>query len=199
MRRPLEELVLLLALCRASADAPNGQHLPPTCTMQELQRWRAQMSAVRRIRNRDQHEASKVIRLTRANKDEPSFARLFTHETWRAYVSEQPIVRWWRNVRTWHTSTVLQAVLPCTLLVGLWALIVGLVDRYHPSVLSRVFSSVRPISALPVELQGTAIGLLIVFRTNNGYERLAEARAKVRRHVNASGHATARRVTHAVR
>ena len=129
------------------------------------------------MRGRDLHEASKVFRLPRTVSDEPSFARLFTHVTWRQYVSEPPLSRWWRYIRTWHASTVWRAVRPCVLMMAAWALVIGLVDQHFPRAFQALFSSVRPISALPVELQGTAIGLLIVFRTNNAYDRLAEARA----------------------
>ena len=69
-----------------------------------------------------------------------------------------------------------QAVLPCVLATSVWAAVVSLVDQRWPRALGWLISHSRPITTLPIELQGTAIGLLIVFRTNNGYERLAEAR-----------------------
>ena len=112
---------------------------------------------------------------------EPSFSRLFTHATWREWASTPPIWRWWKILLTWHRSTVFHAAWPNTLLIGVWALVVGLIDMHFPLLITKIFGAMRPISALPAELQGTAIGLLIVFRTNNGYERLAEARAALGR------------------
>ena len=152
--------------------------MPPVASATNLLHWRSQLHHVRHLRTRDQHEDSKIIRCRRNNKDDPSFSRLFTHEMWAQYTSEPPLTRWIKNVRAWPTSTVLHAVWPCCLLVGLWALLVGHIDMRWPELLAKLgLSSSRSVTSLPIELQGTAIGLLLVFRTNNGYDRLAEARA----------------------
>ena len=106
----------------------------------------------------------------------PSFSRLFTHETWRVYVSTPPLERWFHMLITWHRSSVLRALLPCCVFMALWALAVSLVDARYPEKLNWLMGMARPLSALPIELQGSVIGFFTVFRTNSGYERLAEAR-----------------------
>ncbi len=185
-------LLLLLSIATAIDHHLQQQPPPPqiqraTATTQDLLRWRRQLAQVRAMRSRDVHELSKLIRVRKTRGDaEPSFSRLFTHATWREWASTPPIWRWWKILLTWHRSTVFHAVWPVALLVGFWALFVGLVDQHFPALITRVFGALRPVSALPAELQGTAIGLLIVFRTNNGYERLAEARAALGRALSLS-------------
>ena len=100
---------------------------------------------------------------------EPTFSRLFTQETWDAYTGQSPRKRWFRNLWTWRYSTVARAVLPLVALAAAWSLLV--VNAARASHLLAFKGS-----PLPVSLQGTAIGLLLVFRTNNSYQRLAEAR-----------------------
>ena len=67
---------------------------------------------------------------------------------------------------TWHRSTVLAAVWPICLAAGTWGYIAG-------SLPARLIDRVSPI---PMTLMGSAIGLLLVFRTTNTYQRLGEAR-----------------------
>lgn len=129
------------------------------------------------MRDRDTHEMSKIIRRRAARLDEPSFSRLFTHEMWSYYVAPPPLIRWWRVLITWPQSTVLRAVLPLVLVTTLWSLIVSTLYARFPAF----WAHSRPFISLPIELQNTATGLLLVFRTNNGYERLAEARATLGR------------------
>ena len=163
----------------AAADDDAQRFRAPPTTSAKLLQWRGQLAKVRSLRTQDRHEASKIIRsgMTR-RPDEPSFSRLFTHETWANYiVKEPPLKRWWHNAVTWHYSTVLRAVLPCCLLVAVWSLIVSAIDAFFPAWFKWIRLDVsKPVSKLAFELQGTVIGLLLVFRTNNGYERLAEAR-----------------------
>ena len=173
-------MVLHVLLGVAAAEEAGRSRIaqPPVASAVSLLHWRTQLERVRRLRTRDQHENSKIIRNRINQRQEASFSRLFTHETWARYTSEPPLARWIHNLRTWRHSTVLRAVLPCCLLVGLWALMVGFIDQISPGMLGYFgLGSARPITSLPIELQGTAIGLLLVFRTNNGYDRLAEARA----------------------
>ena len=97
---------------------------------------------------------------------EPSFTRLFTHDTWSSYTGRPPIIRWLVVTKTWRFSTVLFAVFPISALATLWALAV---TSLPAALLPRT-------SPVPMSLMGTALGLLLVFRTNNSYLRLAEAR-----------------------
>ena len=177
---PMRRVLCLAALAAAAAESDVIRQ-PRPCTTKELLTWRQQLAQVRAMRSRDMHEASKVIRLRNKNSDEPTFSRLFTHETWRDYVSDPPLHRWWRYIRTWQMSTVASAIMPCVLILACWAALVSLVDQRWPTLFKHVFSMFRPITSVPVELQGTAIGLLVVFRTNNAHERLAEARATLGR------------------
>ena len=189
MRHAARPLLLLLAVVAAidQPQPPPPQIRKTTATTQELLRWRRQLAQVRAMRSRDVHEISKLIRTRKTRGDaEPSFSRLFTHATWREWASTPPIWRWWKILLTWHRSTVFHAVWPPTLFIGVWALVVGLIDMHFPLLITKIFGAMRPISALPAELQGTAIGLLIVFRTNNGYDRLAEARAALGRALSLS-------------
>lgn len=107
-----------------------------------------------------------AYKVSGAITNEPSFTRLFTHETWERYTGTPSLTRWFRVTLTWRYSTVLRAVFPVSLIASLWAfLIAGL-----PGVL------LPRTSPVPMSLLGTALGLLLVFRTNNSYLRLSEAR-----------------------
>lgn len=97
---------------------------------------------------------------------EPSFTRLFTHETWQEYTGRRLVSRWWSVSLTWPFSTVLRSVAPVAGLASLWAYLIASLPR---ALLPRT-------SPVPMSLMGTALGLLLVFRTNNSYLRLSEAR-----------------------
>mmetsp|Transcript_26650 Transcript_26650/g.79496 ORF Transcript_26650/g.79496 Transcript_26650/m.79496 type:complete len:436 (-) Transcript_26650:310-1617(-) len=97
---------------------------------------------------------------------EPSFTQLFSHETWSAYTGKSPFRRWLRTGVTWRHSTVLASVWPICLSLSLWSFCVAsLPARFLPRT-----------SPLPLTAMGSAIGLLLVFRVNNLYGRVAEAR-----------------------
>lgn len=97
---------------------------------------------------------------------EPSFTRLFSHDTWEKYTGRRPLVRWLVITQTWRFSTVLRAVFPIVSIASIWAYIV---TSLPAALLPRT-------SPVPMSLMGTALGLLLVFRTNNSYLRLIEAR-----------------------
>ena len=85
-------------------------------------------------------------------------AKLFTHETWKA----TPIGG--RSIggcapSSWRYSTVLRAVAPISFFAALWAYTIAHLPR---ALLPRT-------SPVPMSLMGTALGLLLVFRTNNSY------------------------------
>lgn len=115
---------------------------------------------------------------------EPTFTRLFTHETWNAYTGRRLLARWWKTSITWRYSTILRSVLPVSIITAAWAyMIAGL-----PGVL------LPRTSPVPMSLLGTALGLLLVFRTNNSYQRLSEAReywSQLIAHVRDIGHTVA--------
>ena len=97
---------------------------------------------------------------------EPSFTRLFGHETWQQYTGTSPFRRWLRTTRTWRFSTILAALWPIIIFFTTWAFAIASLPK---SFLPRV-------SPIPLTLMGSAIGLLLVFRTNNTYQRLNEVR-----------------------
>jgi hypothetical protein len=103
---------------------------------------------------------------------EPSFRRLFTHATWARYTGRPAHQRWIRTLQQWRYSLISKAILPLVLFIFCWAVGVATVlPMVAPQVAARASQMWIPLS-----LQGTAIGLLLVFRTNNAYLRLAEAR-----------------------
>ena len=141
----------------------------------EIQILQQQLAAVRnlpRIVNNEQNE-ERVDPLLDDSKKEPSFRRLFTHDTWARYTGRATERRWATAIRTWRFSSIMRATLPCVIASFGWSFTVAC-----------ALTSISPMSFvlkaqnlwIPLSLQGTAIGLLLVFRTNNAYLRLAEAR-----------------------
>lgn len=120
-----------------------------------------QPTAAQRISPR--HAAYKVSGLV---SGEPSFTQLFSHDTWSTYTAKSPFLRWGRTLAMWRFSTVLRSTLPICTAAAIWALCVA-------SLPSRLLAGTSPV---PITLMGSAIGLLLVFRTNNLYGRLMEAR-----------------------
>jgi len=106
------------------------------------------------------------MKVSGLQSEEPSFTRIFTHATWSRYTGRQPLIRWLTISSTWRFSTILYAVAPIAALSSLWAFIIA---RLPAVLLPRT-------SPVPMSLMGTALGLLLVFRTNNSYLRLMEAR-----------------------
>jgi len=88
---------------------------------------------------------------------EPSFTRLFSHADWRYYTGKSPIRRWSRIIVTWKYSTVLRALWPISLSAAIWAFLIASLPG---TMLPRT-------SPVPMSLFGQALGLLLVFRTNN--------------------------------
>ena len=164
----MHRLLLLLPLAAASLETTKPAI--PT-TLDEYRVWQHDLSRVRALRSRDQHELSLIVRPSGMRSGEPSFSRLFTHDTWSYWANTSPLRRFSRAFWMWQDSTILQAVFPCVLIAAAWAAVVCLLGARFT-----FFTRLAASSPLSAELQGTAIGLLLVFRTNNGYERLSEAR-----------------------
>ena len=104
-------------------------------------------------------------KIGRTNFNSPTFKKLFTHDTWSDYTGVAPWDRWKNTIVGWNGSSILRAVLSRTVFTAAWAAFVVLLGRR------------LPMSPIALQLQGTAIGLLLVFRNNNAFQRLAEARA----------------------
>lgn len=108
-----------------------------------------------------------VYKVSGIRSGEPSFTRLLGHEDWQAYTGKPPLARWIRTIQTWRDSTVLRALWPLSLAASLWAYAVSSLPAYM----------IPRCNPIPMSLFGQALGLLLVFRTQNSYNRLAEARA----------------------
>lgn len=132
-------------------------------TIGELQEL---LAKVRALKATEQPRADSAYKVSGLVSGEPSFTRLFSHDVWTLYKEKSPFRRWCRFFATWQHSTVLVSVLPICTAASLWAFCVA-------SSPMRVLA--RPASE-PITLMGSAIGLLLVFRTNNLYGRLMEAR-----------------------
>lgn len=82
---------------------------------------------------------------------------------------------WWANVKSLPRSTILRAIQGPVITVMVWSLLVsithGLLRRFAPSVQHLMCISSKPHSFLV-----SALGLLLVFRTNSAYQRFAEGR-----------------------
>lgn len=147
----------------SSLADPSFEGLPAAlASIRELRPANISQSKLWRRSGRDP-----TYKVSGTKSNEPSFTRLFTHETWLAYTDRPPRARWFAIALSWRYSTVLKAVLPISLIAAAWAY---LISRIPAVLLPRT-------SPVPMSLIGTAIGLLLVFRTNNSYQRLSEARA----------------------
>lgn len=146
-------------------------------TLTSIDDFVADLNAVREIRPMVQSPSvqaslwqaaglNPVYKVSGAYTDEPSFTSLFNHKTWSYYTGRTPLRRWSRTMFTWRYSTVFAAVWPISTLAAIWAFAVASLPR---SLLPRT-------SPLPMSFIGSALGLLLVFRTNNTYLRLSEAR-----------------------
>lgn len=74
--------------------------------------------------------------------------------------------RFWRDAITWH-GTVTPLVMPRVVLFGLMGLLVGIVHGMH---------AWEAVGSGPAQFTGALLGLLLVLRTNAGYDRWWEAR-----------------------
>ena len=101
---------------------------------------------------------------------EPTYRRLFTHKTWERYTGGTTVSRLGRLVRNWPNDAVLAHIWPVIAIVTAWSFTVS-------ALLSKTYLSrlATPIS-MTLSLQGTAIAFLLIFRTDNAYRRLDEAR-----------------------
>lgn len=101
---------------------------------------------------------------------EPTFRRLFTHQTWERYTGGSALGRLGRLVVNWRFDAVLSRVWPVLGVVFSWSYLIA---RLLPtSTIAKVAGGL----GTALQMQGTAIAFLLVFRTDNAYRRLNEAR-----------------------
>ena len=77
-----------------------------------------------------------------------------------------------RSVSLWRCSTVSKLSMPVVVASFVWAFMVA----YFLPILAPGVAARAAQMWIPLSLQGNAIGLLLVFRTNNAYRRLDEGR-----------------------
>ena len=145
-----------------------GSRIDPI-DVQIIQRQFASVRELPRIRRELQNTTSSDF-LEVDDFQEPSFRRLFTHKTWKRYTGESSLRRLVELVSKWRYCSVLASITPSIAVITVWSLIVSLL--FPARMLGRLANGLGGTLAL----QGTAIGLLLVFRTDNAYRRLEEAR-----------------------
>ena len=148
---------------RSAAPCPRCRWLGASENQRTLLLQR-QLAAVHDARTTEFISPLLMRKIGRTNFKSPTFKKLFSHETWMAYTGLAPWARWQRMLLGWTGSSLLRAVLPRVLFVSAWAALVVMLGRR------------LPMSPVALQLQGTAIGLLLVFRNDAAYSRLAEAR-----------------------
>mmetsp|Transcript_10965 Transcript_10965/g.67847 ORF Transcript_10965/g.67847 Transcript_10965/m.67847 type:complete len:414 (-) Transcript_10965:1655-2896(-) len=97
-----------------------------------------------------------------------TISQLYNQDKWQRHRS---VNRYRRHLLNLFQSTVFRRIFkPCMLIVGM-----AVVAVLQKSVLPPQF--VFTLSVVPFQLLGTALGLLLVFRTNSSYARFNEGRA----------------------
>lgn len=124
-----------------------------------------QLQVVHELRRKEYISPSLRRKIGNTNFDTPTYKKLFTHETWSSFSGLGCASRWKHMLLDWKGSSILRAVLPISMCVTLWAAIVP------------TFCNHIPMNPIPLHLMGGAIGLILAFRNDAAYKRLAEARA----------------------
>jgi predicted membrane chloride channel (bestrophin family) len=94
---------------------------------------------------------------------------------------------WFHNTMSLPQSVVLKNIRSPVLAVTSWATFLSIVHHhllYHSSVRNSQWATHLYISSTPHSLMMSALGLLLVFRTNSAYQRFAEGRVIWERIVN---------------
>mmetsp|Transcript_18897 Transcript_18897/g.27963 ORF Transcript_18897/g.27963 Transcript_18897/m.27963 type:complete len:422 (-) Transcript_18897:50-1315(-) len=117
-------------------------------------------------------------------KTKPTFRRLFTHETWKLHAGGSTFRRWLRCMAATPSSVILRAVAKTVGFLSIWS---AFAAYFAPKLFSSALRSQISDQSLPLSLCGNAIGLLLVFRTNEAYKRLEEARELMEKVVHHSG------------
>jgi len=159
--------------CRTYGPLPNAHSEFADCSVayapSEIELFQRQLASVRALpRLQNNRSLSRTLLCYKPNEC-PTFRRLFDHETWLRYSGKTAIVRCIEGITMWRTSVILRAVWPVSAVIFCWGLVVQ-------SVLPKSILEAAANQQLPLSLQGSAIGLLLVFHTNSAYRRLEEAR-----------------------
>ena len=139
-----------------------------------IQGLRESLAAVRRLpRLTPENTEDPLLAMAVAEPTLPTFRRLFTHRTWKEHTGKRAHGRWWRSASTWQKSEIIRSISPTILIVSLYSAAVSLgLRKLTPDYLVKQTTQ----HTFPLSLAANAISLLLVFRTNNAYRRLEEAR-----------------------
>ena len=149
-------LILHSSKFRVSRDCREVQHNPRPCTPVELEcslDQTAEEARETQIALWAMIDRDPSFFVSGLKTSEPSFTRLFTHDTWADYTGRRPLTRWLIVTKTWRFSTILRAVFPIAFVASLWAYVISSLPA---ALLPRT-------SPVPMSLMGTALGLLLVF------------------------------------
>lgn len=107
--------------------------------------------------------------------DKPTFRRLFDHDAWEMYLGGNNLQIWYECLRHTNISVIVRAIWKSVAFVSLYAFVVSwlITKKFRPT---NIIVQQAQQQMMPLSICGSAIGLLLVFRTNNGYGRLEEAR-----------------------
>ena len=145
-----------------------------TALPSEVQSLQESLAAVRQLpRLTPETTEDPLLAMAVAEPTLPTFRRLFTHRTWEEHTGKRAHGRWWRSASTWRKSEIIRSISPTILAVSLYSAAVSLGLRIlMPNYLVKQATQ----QTFPLSLAANAISLLLVFRTNNAYRRLEEAR-----------------------
>ena len=137
-----------------------------------FQKALAEVRQLQRVENNESlivfNDRNNLHRICRPGK--PTYRRLFTHQTWELHLGGSTLTRWVKIVKGIPFSVIVHTTWKSVVLITMYAFVVS--HLLPVSIISTLSQS-----HLPFNFCGSAIGLLLVFRTNHAYSRLDEARA----------------------
>ena len=145
-----------------------------TALPNDIQNLQESLAAVRQLpRISPDSSENKLLAMALSDSSIPTFRRLFTHRTWKDHTGRRAHWRWWRSAATWRQSEIIRSIYRIILAITAYSTVVSLALRkLVPNYLVQRATQ----QTLPLSLAANAISLLLVFRTNNAYRRLEEAR-----------------------
>lgn len=165
---------LLMRPCLKMAVLPPYNSGITPIEIQIIQRQFASVRELPRVSESFQKNTTKTSRfedfMEVDDYKEPTFRRLFTHQTWERYTGGTALGRLGRLICNWRFCAVLSRVWPVIAIAALWSYLVSVL------VPTKILTKLAVGLGTALQMQGTAIAFLLVFRTDNAYSRLSEAR-----------------------
>lgn len=155
-------------------DSVRSVRVKSTALPNEIQGLQESLAAVRRLpRIYPDSSEDPLLALAVAEPSLPTFRRLFTHRTWENHTGGPAHWRWWRAAKATVKSEIIRSIYRTLLAISAYSTVVSLALRkFVPNYMVGKAAQ----QTLPLSLAANAISLLLVFRTNNAYRRLEEAR-----------------------